>query len=198
MAAYLNALDVWLFYLINREGQLPLLDLLMPVVSNINYFLIPLGIAWLYLITRRGPKPRIIAVAILLLVGSTDALSSRVLKPLLDRPRPYDALSQVHLHHHDWTVTPKRESVTRGRSYSLPSTHATNIFGAALFLSYYFRKGWPWLYLVALLVGYSRVYLGAHYPLDVGAGAVVGTLCALMFVWAADRCIGYYNLESKP
>lgn len=66
---------------------------------------------------------------------------------------------------------------------SLPSGHATFAFVTAFALSW--RRGAGWkvpLYAFAVLVAYSRVYVGAHYPLDVAAGAVVG-ICSGFVVW---------------
>ncbi len=66
---------------------------------------------------------------------------------------------------------------------SLPSGHALFAFVTAVTLSW--RRGPAWkvpLYFFAILVAYSRVYVGAHYPLDVAAGAVVGAATGWL-VW---------------
>lgn len=66
---------------------------------------------------------------------------------------------------------------------SLPSGHAVFAFVSAVTLSW--RRGARWkvpLYSFAVLVAYSRVYVGAHYPLDVVAGAVVGIVTGWL-VW---------------
>ena len=62
----------------------------------------------------------------------------------------------------------------------------------AFTLSY--RRSWRWkvpLLSIALLVGYARIYMGAHYPLDVAAGGVVGGFAGLV-VWQ-----GYEWVESR-
>ena len=61
-------------------------------------------------------------------------------------------------------------------SWSFPSSHATNIFCEATIVSLVFPRATPWAYLFASLVGYSRIYLGVHYPFDVLGGAGVGVL----------------------
>ncbi|MFC1895205.1 phosphatase PAP2 family protein [Thermodesulfobacteriota bacterium] len=188
----LERIDVWLFYLINRSGKSPLFDHLMPVASNAELFLIPLAISWCVLVTRKGIRWKSVAVAMILVISLSEWISSGVLKPTFDRPRPYHAVSEVHCYdrmYETWRITPPLDVPIRGQSFSLPSSHATNMFAAATFLSYYFPKGLPFFYVMALLVGYSRVYLGVHFPLDVLVGAVVGALCAVFGIAITNRVI---------
>jgi undecaprenyl-diphosphatase len=70
------------------------------------------------------------------------------------------------------------------------------MFAAALLLTYYYRRWWPLFYMVALLVAYSRVYLGVHYPTDTILGAVVGTLCGFLVVWLI-RATGRFFKKRK-
>ena len=57
--------------------------------------------------------------------------------------------------------------------------------------SIYLRR--PFFYFIAVLVGYSRIYLGVHYPFDVIAGAVEGTLFGIMFVWISNQTIIFFG-----
>ena len=64
-------------------------------------------------------------------------------------------------------------------AYSFPSAHATNTFGCALWLSYFYpRQGWVFFGLSAL-VSLSRVFVGVHYPSDVLGGWLLGAIIAL-------------------
>lgn len=76
-----------------------------------------------------------------------------ILKPLIARPRPTDLLSD----------------------FSFPSGHATIAFAMAVVLSKIEPK-WKWLfYSLAISISFTRIYLGVHYPLDVIAGALLGS-----------------------
>lgn len=176
MLGYLESVDIRLFYLINKDGQNALFDHMMPIVSNFNYFIVPLILCGLFLLRR---KPGIV-VGIILVIAFSDLLSSFVLKPLFGRPRPYDVLPAVHLYKGGWSTTDAVSRVNEMHSLSLPSSHATDVFAASFLLSYYVRPWWPLFYLAALMVAYSRVYLGVHYPFDVLLGAIVGSLLGVL------------------
>jgi undecaprenyl-diphosphatase len=201
MLALAESIDVSLFYLVNRSGQNVFFDIFMPFVSNIKNFYLPITISLIFFIIRRSAKTRTVAIAIVLLIGISEWVSSGLLKPIFDRTRPYHSLSRVHLYDRmfkTWSITPELKETIRGESLSMPSSHATNIFTAALFLSFYFRKLWPVFYLIAFLVGYSRVYLGVHFPLDVCVGAMVGTLCGLSMLWPTNQVIRYFEKKLTP
>jgi undecaprenyl-diphosphatase len=183
MLEYLEKVDIRLFYLINKEGQNTLFDYVMPIISNFNYFIVPLVLWGLFLLRR---KP-LMVLGVILVVAFSDSLCYFVLKPLFGRLRPFDMLSAVHLYKGSWSITGTVSQVEGIHSLSLPSSHATNVFAASFFLSYHIRPWWPLFYVVALAVAYSRVYLGVHYPLDVFFGAIVGSLLGVLGVWLASR-----------
>lgn len=75
-------------------------------------------------------------------------------------------------------------------SWSFPSGHAASSFAAALILSTAWPRKTPLFYSIASLVGFSRIYVGAHYPGDVLTGAVVGTFLSETIRRIARRIIG--------
>ncbi len=178
MWEWIQKVDAALFIHVNRDHQNSMFDFLMPIISDFRYFVGPFALVWFFFFLKRGQKTRWLAVAFLLLIGFTDNLSSKIIKPIVCRPRPYYQLDGVHYYRKQWRWGTKTLTTKCG-SKSFPSTHATNIFAGAAFLIRLYPKGWPLLLFGALLVGYSRIYLGVHYPFDVLAGAVIGTICAL-------------------
>ncbi len=184
--------DHGLFYLINRDWQTDFFDILMPILSNLNYFLVPFGLLLIFLLVKKNVKLRVLAISILLLILVSDNLSTLVLKKMFNRPRPYHSVSNVHMYYRvtkEWSTTPQLKEKVYGKSHSMPSNHATNMFAIATLLSFYFRRFWPVFYLIALFVGYSRIYLGDHFPLDVFVGAVAGTLIGLLFALTSKRVV---------
>jgi undecaprenyl-diphosphatase len=89
------------------------------------------------------------------------------LKGLFDRPRP-----PLRYPNQDPLVAVSDTA-------SFPSGHAATSFAGATILAFAFPRVAPLFYILASAVGFSRVYLGVHYPLDIVGGAVLGTLIAL-------------------
>jgi len=160
---------IWFNY-INHNLQNPFFDLLMPLVSALGEG----GLVWLFIlfllaIFGNGTGRKAAFLGTVALVASFFLLDE-ALKALVARPRPF-------LH-----FTDARLLVALPHSFSFPSGHASTSFAtaAAIFLKHK-RVGGCALVLAAL-IAFSRVYVGVHYPGDVLAGAVLGTVIALLVV----------------
>jgi undecaprenyl-diphosphatase len=128
------------------------------------------GLVWIALavvLSVLARRPLLITTALTAgCVWAADLLAMG-LKPLVDRPRPFDTLADAD----------PLLGGTLGSSF--PSGHAATSFAGAVVLAYLFRRGLVVLLLLALAIAYSRVYLGVHYPSDVLVGAALGAAVAL-------------------
>jgi undecaprenyl-diphosphatase len=170
--AALAAADRWLLLKINRDWVCPALDAVMPVFTDLHkvpwflYGVAPAAVAaWLWKGGRRAL--RILAVAVVA-VGVSDQLAHRAVKPWAARPRPERSIVV--------------ERAPANGKYGFPSNHAANMAAAASVLSVAYPAGTVVFAAVAILVGYSRVYVGAHYPGDVIGGLLLGL--AVGWPWA--------------
>ncbi|MFQ6003136.1 MAG: phosphatase PAP2 family protein [Candidatus Zixiibacteriota bacterium] len=163
-------LDTSLFYFFNVKLQNGLFDFLMPILTNLDYWRIPLGLLVVLLLVFGKKRGRIAVVLLIFGIALSDQFCNNVLKPLIQRIRPCHVLEDVHL------------LVNCTNSYSFPSSHAMNIFTGCILLSSSYRKIKTLLLIMAILVSYSRIYVGVHYPLDVLAGAILGIFCALVVI----------------
>ena len=75
-------------------------------------------------------------------------------------------------------------------SWSFPSGHTCAAFAAAWTLSRYWARTRPLFFGVAATLGYSRVFVGAHYPGDVATGAALGMTLSELIRRATDRLVG--------
>lgn len=162
-------LDQTIFFFINGTMTSGFLDFIMPVISNLVYFIPFLAGLVLWMVWKDGVRGRLTVAALILLVPLTDQISATVLKPAFGRPRPCRAESGLE------NVNVRARCSSKG---SFPSSHATNIGGVALLLALRYRRWALIAGIVAFLVGFSRVYLGVHYPSDVLGGWTLGALLA--------------------
>ena len=77
--------------------------------------------------------------------------------------------------------------VTIPHSHSFPSGHTATAFAGATMMSFLVPRAAPAFYVLAAAIAYSRLYVGAHFPLDVVGGAVIGVATALLLLGVARR-----------
>lgn len=149
---------------INDNMRSRFLDKAMKLVSASGNY----GIVWIAaafsLIAMGGEKRRagLFMIASLMVEASACNL---IIKPSVKRVRPNDA--------HGLVI-----SIDRPKDYSFPSGHTAAAFAAAYSLYLSNKRSGIWMLYSAAVMGFSRVYLLVHYPMDVVAGAAIGMLSA--------------------
>jgi len=120
---------------------------------------------------------------LLVLINALTALTAQVIKHIFDAPRPtlyfQDQLSRIHL----------VAGVDMLKLHSFPSGHTVSAFTTALLFTYWCKNkvyGLP-LLLIAMLVGYSRMYLSEHFFEDVTAGSAIGVITTVFLIVLLDN-----------
>jgi membrane-associated phospholipid phosphatase len=160
-------IDTWTFLLLNLRGRHPpWLDMLMGGFTQIGNGVVIAALALILFFTG----DHLMAYG-LSLGALTLWLVVELVKALVHRGRPFIRLSQARIVGH------------RAGGRSFPSGHTSQAFFMATLMAGYFHAGvWAMclLYAIALVVGITRIYVGAHYPRDVLAGAILGSAWGLL------------------
>ncbi len=174
---HLIAIDTWLFLKLNAGVANSFFDAIMPVITNIKYFRIPLIVMLIALFIFGGGKGRTAVLLAVITLTITDQFSSTYLKPWIGRVRP------CHI------VEGARVIVGCGHSLSFPSGHATNTMAAAIFFGSFYRRSLIPALFLSVMVSYSRIYIGVHYPFDMFAGWIIGGGIAIGMVTLHRRIL---------
>ena len=153
-------------------------------LGNVGLLFIVLTLALLvFKSTRKAGLSSVCAMLIGLVVVNL------TVKPLVARPRPWDAMTDF-------------VSLVTEKDFSFPSGHTTVAFAFALTVCLAAPKRWMKITAVciAVLMGLSRLYVGVHFPTDVLAGAVFGSLSGLAGAWAVKIVWAHWGsrLEKVP
>ena len=182
---WFQSLDATLFHFVNGTLSNPVFDWLMPIVSGghgaLRWFALAAVLLFVTTMVRGGARGRICALLLLVVVAAGDPLVIGTIKNAIGRPRPCLALSGVV------------ERLGCSSSGSMPSAHAANWFAAATVLFLFYRRSGWFMFPMAGLVAFSRVYCGVHYPGDITAGAILGAgyaICLVLLIQMGWNFIG--------
>ncbi len=171
MIEELIEIDKKIFIFLNGFHS-PVLDPVMLLITK-TFFWIPLYLFLIFLLFKNYRKEAwFILIGAALTILLCDQITSTFMKPFFARLRPsHDPAMQSLLHLVDGY---------RGGRYGFASSHAANTLGVSLFVWLNLRSVYRWMGLIfvwAILMTYTRIYLGVHYPGDILVGGVIGLLC---------------------
>jgi len=167
-------MDLFIFYSINNlAGHWRILDLFFVFLAKylIYLILISLGIYWLK--TDWPTRKMIIFSFLAVLLG---LVFNGLIFLFYFRPRPFIS-HQVNL------------LLPHSPDSSFPSDHATFVFALAWFFFFFKKRIWSGLLFLGFLLGFSRIYVGLHYPSDIIASFLVGFLAG----WVIYQLIRFFQ-----
>ena len=177
----LNHIDHTLFLFLNGRHNAFFDSIIFQATKSMLW--IPLYLIFLYLVFRQYTwKTLLILVIAAIMILVSDQLAN-LFKDTVQRLRPSQEPGlAVHL-----------VNAYKGGQYGFYSSHATNTFSIAVFLIVLIGKKFKWFFILALLwssfMSYTRIYLGLHFPGDIMAGIVMGSLIGYLFGRIADYFI---------
>lgn len=172
----ITSFDTMILNLIQEFVRNDFLDLFFVFVTKLGdegYIWIAMAILLLF---RKDTRKYGLMVGLALLLGLL--INNNGIKPLVARSRPC-WVNEIEL------------LISMPSGYSFPSGHTCSSMAAAYVLNKWNPKYGKYIYALAILIAFSRLYLYVHYPTDVLVGALVGTLCGAISLWLYKK--GYLS-----
>lgn len=164
----------YLFNIINHKLDNPYFDVIMPTITNFGApsVLCLFFIVMFFLSNKKDKKIALLSVLSIIIAESIVT----ILKYTVNEPRPF-------------LVIPNVDLLVVEKGYSFPSGHSAAAFAVAMILGnkYYIKlKGrnisMCLTLFYAILIAFSRIYIGVHYPIDVVGGGIVGIFSAYVIL----------------
>lgn len=153
-----------------------------PFLDSVGIFLAEMAIFVMILLVAliKGKGHRLRMILESALASGFALFTNAMIGFLAFRYRPFIAHEQVHL------LIEKS-----GLDKSFPSDHTTVAFALATVVFLHNRKWGIVSYIIALLIGISRIYVGVHYPTDVVGGMIVGIFSGMLVYFVGRRLIAH-------
>lgn len=196
LLAWFHALDLHLLYLINQTWHRPWLDPIMALASDWNSWRYTVIAAVIAALIFGGFRARLLLVmmAACLIIG--DGMIDWGFKSTVHRPRPNETEPHIRV----VTLHEVTESVPHHviNGHSFTSGHACNNVALAMVACAIFGRFAWWLWPWAMLVSYSRIYTGSHYPSDILGSWIVAIVYSYFILKAAEWLWQRYAPQKYP
>lgn len=183
----LDAIDKQLTMFLNFNGGVVLDAIFYAMSSRITCSIFVL-IAVSFYLSRKAKfrKYLVVVLGLVMVITLCDQISASIIKPFVCRLRPSHTLGVCEYLHYVYGY--------KGGQYGFVSSHAANTLGVAAFLSIIIRNKKITMYLFswAIIVCYSRIYLGVHYLGDVICGGILGVLIGYIIAFILRGIIVRY------
>ena len=196
MMEKLLQLDTELFLFFNGLHA-PWADRAVYLISK-GWFWVPLFLFIIYLIFRVYRKRGWIVLAVFALTITLSDQTCNLVKNMVCRYRPShtEALSaQIHL------VQQPDGNRYFGGKYGFPSAHASNTMALAFLVIFFLSKGEKWVMALAvawsLMMAYTRLYLGVHFPVDILCGFILGGCYATLMFFIYRKWLSNVSFDKK-
>lgn len=183
--SWILTMDQSLFVFINSSLSNSIFDIFFPFITDLHksiFFILSVYPLVLFLLVKTfGKKGVLIFLFCFLSLATIDLVGNYGFKKTVQRLRPGD--------------NPAITAIVRSPygGYSFISNHAANMFGFAVFIGFFLTSIRRYLFAIAILIAFSRVYNGVHFPSDVIAGALVGVAISLLYL----KIFNYLFSEKK-
>ncbi|WP_143317623.1 phosphatase PAP2 family protein [Clostridium sp. HBUAS56017] len=176
---FIQNIDDLILVFIHNNISNSLFDRAMPVITSFaNGGALWIAIALILICSDKHRKSGFIllgALALCFVIGNLG------IKPLVARIRPFNVDTSIHL------------LISEPKDFSFPSGHTMHSFAAATVLYYANKRAGIVAYLLAIAIGFSRLYLYVHYPSDVLVGMLVGISMALVSIKIFEKVYNRIN-----
>ncbi len=191
---WLRQLDLIVLRFVNQTGANPFLDWFFPRMAAPSLFIIPGIILGLWLLWKGSIRGRVFLGLILIAVLLGDAVIVSGLKKIVNRPRPHESVTGTRLvTKEEVRISTSVGEVKKGRSF--PSGHVCNNVALAMVVVAVYGRKYRWIYGWALLMGWNRIYLGAHYPSDVMASILISITYTGVILMMAGFILARYGVR---